>query len=345
MDPTNQWTPGNDLVLVRNENYWRQKPPIARQRFTVITDDVARLTNYMNGLGTMVRASPEAFRTKSEDPEFAKKNHTLEWTNMRSGFGFTAWNCGPRNGKLTPFHDKRVRLAMTCLLDRDRILRDFYYGYGQVATSPFPPRSPMNNPDIKPWPYDMDKARQLLAEAGWIDRDGDGILENDKGEEFEFEYTLAEGGTVSPKIAKYLKDQCAKVGIRMVERVVDWSIYSDILDNRDFDALTMMWSQSLPESDPYQLWDSESIKNRGDNFVQYSNPEADRLIEEGRRELDDDKRMKIWHKLHEVLHEDQPYTFDINAPYFRFVRGTVSNVHTYPIGLDKTEMYFAMPRN
>lgn len=343
MDPSNQWTPGNDLVLVRNENYWRRKPPIARQRFTVITDNVARLTNYENGTGTMMRASPEQFRTKSEDPEFTAKNHTLQWTNMRSGFGFMAWNCGPRNGKLTPFHDRRVRLAMTSLLDRERILRDFYYGYGKIATSPFPPGSPMNDPTVKPWPYDLDKARELLKEAGWIDRDGDGILENEKGEKFEFEYTRAQGGTVSPKIAKYLKDQCAKVGIRMTERVVDWSIYADILDNRDFDAITMMWSQSLPESDPYQLWHSASIKNRGDNFVQYSNPEVDKLIEEGRRELDDDKRMEIWHKLHRVLHEDQPYTFDVNAPWFRFVRKTVSNVHPYPIGLDKAEMYFAMP--
>lgn len=344
IDPDNQWSPPKDVVLVRNENYWGTPPPIDRMRFTVISDNVARLTNYENGLGHMIRCSPEQFRSKTEDPDFVEKNHTHQWTNMRSGFGFIAWNNGPRNGKLTPFHDKRVRLAMTHLLDRGRILRDFYYGYGEIATGPYPPKSPMNNPDIKPWPYDMDRAKELLAEAGWIDRDDDGVLENENDEEFEFEFTRAQGGTVSPKVAKYLKDQCAKVGIRMTENVVDWSVYGDVQDERDFDAITMMWSHSLPESDPFQLWHSDSIKNRGDNYIQFSSPEADRLIEAGRRELDDEKRMAIWHQLHTLLHEEQPYTFDINAPWFRFISRDVSNVHPYASGLDKTEMYFAMPR-
>ena len=343
LDPSNQWAPPDDIVLVRNENYWSERPPIDRLRFKVISDNVARLTNYENGTGHMMRASPEQFRTKSESPEFVRRNHTEAWTNMRSGFGFIAWQCGERNGRLTPFHDKRVRRAMTHLLDRDRIRRDFYYGLGEIASSPFPPRSPMINPAIEPWPFDMDRARELLAEAGWVDRDDDGILENEEGREFVFEFTHPQGGTVSPKLAKYLKDQCAAVGVVMNIRVLDWSVMSQMSDDRDFDAMTMMWSHSLPESDPFQLWHTDSTKNRGDNSVQFSDPRVDELIERGRRTLDDGERMRIWHELHAILHDEQPYTFTINAPWIRFISREVSNVNTYPAGLNITEMYFAVP--
>lgn len=343
IDPDNQWSPPQDIILIRNENYWGHKPPIRRQRFTVIDDNIARLTNYENGMGHMIRASPDQFRTKSADRKFMSRNHAEQWTNMRSGFSFIAWNCGERNGKPTPFADKRVRRAMTHLIDRKRVLRDFYYGYGELALSPFPPKSPQNAPDIEPIPFDVERAKALLDEAGWIDRDGNGVRENEAGEEFEFAFTYATGSTLSPKIAKYLKDQCATVGIRMEEAVVDWSIYGDIQDERNFDAITMMWSHSLPESDPFQVWHSESSKNRGDNFAQYNNPEVDRLIELGRQTLDDDERMKIWHEVNRLIYDDQPYMFMVNAPWFRFIRGEVKNVHTYPIGLQKTEMYFAMP--
>ena len=339
----NQWAPPEDMVLIRNENYWAEKPPVERLRFTVISDNIARLTNYLNGAGDMMRASPEQFAEKREDPGFADEHHALAWTNMRSGFAFVGWNCGPRDGELTPFHDRRVRLAMTHLIDREHVRRNMYYGLGEIATSPFPPKSPMNNPDIEPWPYDLALARELLAEAGWIDRDGDDVLENEDGEEFEFEFTHASGGTVSPRMAKYLKDQCALVGIRMNIRVVDWSIMSRISDDRDFDAITMQWSHSLPESDPYQLWHSDSMENRGDNAVQFSDPRVDELIERGRRTLDFNERMAIWHELHEILHEEQPYTFTINAPWIRFITKDLANVRPLPIGLLKSEMYFPAP--
>jgi len=117
------------------------------------------------------------------------------------------------------------------------------------------------------------------------------------------------------------------------------------MDNRDFDAITMQWSQSSPESDPQQLWHSSSIPNRGDNFIQWSNPRADDLITRGRSTLDDAERMKIWHELHEVFHEEQPYTFMLNSPWIRFISRDVKNVHTYPIGLDRNEMFFAAPLN
>ena len=343
LDPDNQWTQGNPLVLVRNENYWGQRPPIDRLRFSSITENVARLTAFENGDAHMIRGTSEQYRSKTNDQTFMQRNRAEQWINMRSGFAFIAWNCGQNNGVQTPFDDARVRRAMTHLLDRERMLRDFAEGLGKVATGPFPPAGPMNNPAITPHPYDLDEARRLLDEAGWVLRD-DGFRYKD-GRRFEFVYTISQGSTFSELVASYMTDQCAMVGIVCRTRKIDWAIFAETLDNRSFDAISMQWSQSSPESDPYQLWHSSSIANRGDNFVQWSSPEADALIERGRRTLDDAERMRIWHELHEVFHEEQPYTFTLNSPWIRFISRDVENVNTYPIGLDRNEMFFAAPMN
>src|SRR5690606_24352716 len=187
----------------------------------------------------------------------------------RSGYNFIGWQCGPRNGRLTPFADKRVRQAMTMLLDRDLMIRDIWQGIGTVAVGPNNPPSPAAAPDVEPLPYNPQRARELLAEAGWIDRNGNGILENEQGQEFVFEFTRASGGQTIERMQKYLIDQCASVGIRCNPRIVDWSQYDQIMKNRDFDAITLGWSASAPESDPKQIWHPDSIQNQGHNFIQW----------------------------------------------------------------------------
>lgn len=337
LDINNQWTPGNTLTFVRNERYWGRRPPADRLRFTFVSDNVARLTEFENGNGDIMRASPEQLADRARDPQFTSRHNPLYWTNMRSGYGFIAWNTGMRGNRLSPFHDRRVRLAMTHLLDRDRINRDFYEGIAEVATGPFPPTQA--DQSIEPWPYDMDRARELLAEAGWIDRDGSGRLRNENGEPFVFEFTYSSGSTFAEQLFNYLRDQCAAVGIQCVPRITDWAIMSTITDQRDFDALTMAWSWSSPESDPYQIFHSDQIEGLGDNWIQWSNPKADAVIERARQTLDYDERLEVWREFHQIVHEDQPYTFLLNIPWIRFVNNRIHNVHTYQVGIDKREWF------
>lgn len=339
LDPDNQWTPGQDIVLVRNEQYWGTLPPIKEIRIRVQQDAIARLTAFENGESDMIRPSNEQYARKMADPAFRAKNQIFGWPNIRSGYAFIGWNCGQRAGRATPFADARVRRAMTLLLDRDRIKRDVFEDLGLVATGPFNPFASQSNPKIKPMPYDLGEARRLLAEAGWEDRDGDNVLENARGDEFVFEFTTATGSEVGRRMSPYVKDQCALVGIRCEVRVIDWSVFQSVLKSRDFDALTMSWSPNDPEVDPYQVWHSRSIENQGDNFAQWSNPKADQLIEAGRLELDAQKRLAIWHELHQLIHDEQPYTFLCNLPWVRFLSPRVKNFTTHPLGMDYTEWY------
>jgi len=259
---------------------------------------------------------------------------------MRSGYSFIAWQCGKRKGeRLTPFHDKRVRQAMTMLLNREQMINEIWSGVGSVAKSPFSPESPASDAAKKPWPYDLAKARALLAEAGWKDRDGDGVLESEQGDPFEFEFTLAQGGDIVDRIANFVKNSCLKAGIRCKIRIIDWAVYTDMYKARDFDALTMAWQSSAPESDIRQMFHSDAIKGGGQNFMQWSNKDADELMERGCKTLDTAQRMQIWKDLAAVLHEEQPYSFIRVVPWIRFVKSDVGNVQTYKTGLEPWEFF------
>ncbi|MEY3141923.1 MAG: hypothetical protein RLY21_416 [Planctomycetota bacterium] len=336
-----QWTPGQDVVLERNESYWAEKPALDKLRFKSIKDDLGRLVAFRNGEGSMILpTSPQFNKVLRDEPEFVKTNYALKWVNMRCGYSFIAWQTGLRSGKTaTPFSDRRVRRAMTMLLDRDKMIRDIWDGIGIVAKGPMNPESPASDPSVKPLPFDPEQAKALLAEAGWKDRDGDGILENDKGDKFKFEYTYASSGEIAERLARFVKDSYEKAGIMVSTRPVDWSRYQELLKLRDFDAITMGWGANAPESDPRQIWHSESTREGGDNFVQWKNSEADRLIEKGRRTMDEAERMQVWRELEAVIADEQPYTFVRVSPWLRFVKRDFGNVQTYRTGLEPQEFF------
>ncbi len=339
LDPSAQWSPGQDIVLVRNENHWGPRSPLDKVRFKVVNDDLARLVAYTNGEGDQTLPTSPQFVSKTKEPDWDKNNQSLSWINMRSGYSFIAWNQGPRNGKPTPFGDKRVRQGLTLCLDREQMIRDIWEGIGVVAKGSVNPESPASDPKLKPWPFDPVKGKALLAEAGWKDRNGDGILENEKGEPFRIEFTRASGGEIYERISNFLKSSYSKVGIQIDTKVVDWSIMQEITKSRDYDALMMGWSATAPESDPRQIFHSESIKEGGDNFVQWRSAKADQLIDKIRLTLEYDARMQIWHEFEATLHDEQPYTFIRVAPWLRFVKKTIGNVHPYKTALEPWEFF------
>jgi peptide/nickel transport system substrate-binding protein len=339
LNPDRQWAPPADIVIERNEQHNGPRPALAAIRYRAVNEEIGRLNSFAKGDAQIITPSAPQFVSKSEDPEWQGWARFLKWTNMRSGYSFIAWNCGERNGKLTPFHDRRVRLAMTHALDRERMIRDIFRNVGVVAKGNQPLNAPGANPNIQPWPYDPAKARELLRQAGWEDRNGDGFLDDQLGNQFRFEFFYPSGSEIGDRVARFIRDSFAEIGIRADLKPVEWSVYQDVLKTRDFDACTLGWGSSAPESDPRQIFHSESIKNQGDNFAQWANAEADRLIELGRRELDDQKRARIWQELERVLHEEQPYTFLRVPPWVRFVRVELGNVEMYPKGLEPVEYF------
>jgi peptide/nickel transport system substrate-binding protein len=204
------------------------------------------------------------------------------------------------------FQDRRVRRALAYAINREAIVRYVLYGLGVVATGPFPNNMWYWNPHVKPIPYDPERARQLLAEAGWH-RSRDGRLERG-GKPFRFTLITNSGNDTRRDVAVLVQRQLRNIGIDVRLEFYEWSVFiTDFIDARHFDACLLGWSLSV-DPDAYEVWDSSQIKT-GFNFISYKNPEVDRLLVEGRTEYGHEKRKQIYWRIHELIAEDQPYTF------------------------------------
>jgi len=230
---------------------------------------------------------------------------------------------------------------MTMLLDRDSILKNLRYGFGRVVSGNFFYESPDYDRTIEPWPYDPAKAAALLDEAGWMDSDGDGIRDKD-GVPFRFEFTMTSGSQFADQMSTILKEELAKVGIEMSIRPLEWALFTKMLDDRNFDAVIMGWSLPV-EADPYQVWHSSQTE-KGSNFIGFTNREADLIIEEARVTFEKEKRVQLYRRFHQIMHEEQPYTFLFVNESLVAVDRRFESVNVYPLGLDTSEWWVPAKR-
>ena len=136
-----------------------------------------------------------------------------------------------------------------------------------------------------------------------------------------------------------LKDSFAKGGVSFEPDRLDWSVFSQRLKSRDFDAISLGWTAGL-EDDIYQMFDSAQIADHGDDFMSYRSPDLDAAIEQARQTLDPAVRLPLWRKCHQIIHQDQPYTFLFTAKTLTFLDKRLDNVQQLPAGLnDLSEWY------
>lgn len=338
-DPTG-WAPGKEIELVRNERYWGPQPGFDKVFFREIENDVARLTAFRNGEIDVLAAQPPQYDELLKDENVMKRSQAYAYDTVPTGYMFIAWQ-QKRDGEPTKFADKRVRQAMTYLADRQRICDEVMLGYAKPASGPFAPGSSQENTKIKAYPYDVAKGKALLKEAGWEDRNGDGIIENEKGEPFKFKFTYPSGSALYDRVVLMLKDGYGKAGIQMDLDPLEWSVFADRIDSREFDALTMRWGGGAVEADIRQMFHSSQIVPGADNFMTYVNSELDVIIDEARKTVDDEKRFKLWQHAHEILAEDQPYTFMMTSQALRLLDNRVKNIQIIKSGMNEKWEWFA----
>ncbi|HGG59198.1 MAG TPA: ABC transporter substrate-binding protein [Gammaproteobacteria bacterium] len=337
VDPEN-WTPDKGSVeLERDPRYWGPvQPSFDRLVWRFIENETARLTSYRNGEIDVYGAQPREYkRNLLKDKRLMAKSLNFEYLPPTAGYRYIGWN-EQRQGKPTRFADKRVRQAMTWLTDKQRIVDEIMLGYGEPAVGPFSPKTKQHAPELKPRKPSLEKAKALLKAAGYEDRDGDGVLEDAQGKPFEFDLVYPQGNEQYTTLALFLKDSYARAGIKMNPRPTEWSVMLDLLDKKDFEAISLGWSGGL-ESDPYQIFHSDQAKNNGDNFVNYKNPKLDKLIEKARAEVDEEKRMPLWREVERILYEDQPYTFLTRGKSLVLVDKRMHNVEVLLTGLNISE--------
>jgi len=334
------WTPGQPIELVRNDRYWGVPGTFDRIIFREIENESTEMVMFGNQEIDQVHCTSDTYKRMSEDSRLTAVGNGLAYPSPFKGYSYCGWNQRRmHDGKeeATVFADKRVRRAMTMLLDRERMCKEISHGLAVVPSGPFTPDSPQNDPNIKPWPYDVDAAVKLLREAGFQDRNGDGVIESADGKPFRFKLTYPSGVAVWDKVVLFMKDAYARAGIVLEPDRIDWPVLVNRLNTSDFDAISLSWS-SEPESDPYQIFHSSQIKDQGDNRTGYNSPECDAAIVKARTTVDRDERMKGWHEVHRILHEDQPYTFISARMELRFINKRVHNIERSKIGLNYEDL-------
>lgn len=332
------WKPGMPIQLKRNVRYWGVPCAFERLQFIEYTNEVARLTAFRNGTIDVFGALPEQYVDMLKDSAILQRTQRFEYQNPVGGYRYIAW-AQRRNNQPTFFADRRVRQAMTMLIDRRRMIEEVMLGYAVEATGPFNPLSRQCSPNVKPWPFDIERAKALLAEAGFRPGAG-GVLISQDGKPFEFSLTYPSGTGNYDRMALFVKDALARAGIVCKPDPLEWSTFSDRLRNKNFEAISLGWTSDI-EIDIYQMFHSSSMEAGGDNFVSYSNPELDAAMEKARRTVDESARMPLWNRCHEILHEDQPYTFLFFGKSLVFIDKRIHNVvMTRRMGLNgRSEWY------
>ena len=332
------WTPDQGLVeLERNPRYWGPVvPSFDRLSWTVIANDSARLTTFRNGEIDAYGARPREYQTLLDDQEFMGRVQHYEYMSPIAGYSYIGWN-QLKDGVPTRFADKRVRQAMTYLTDRERIINEIYLGYGEPAVSPFNPRSKQHDPALISRDFNLEKAKQLLREAGYEDRNGDNVLEDSEGNSFEFDLVFPQQSDDYRRMILFMKDLYARAGVVINPKPTEWSVLLDMTKKRNFDAIAIGWSSSL-ETDIYQIFHSDQLADGGDNYTSYKNEKLDGLIESARATVDEKVRMKLWQEAENILYEEQPYTFLMRRKSLVFIDQRFKNLKITNVGLNFSEV-------
>ncbi len=291
-----EWITDEKIVVEANPHYFEGRPLLDRIIYRIIPEtslsEMEVLTRGIDYSGIY----PHQYRRMSHVP-FLK-------TYSQPSLGYTYIGYNHRHPF---FQDRKVRQALTHAINREEIVQYVLHGLGTVASGPFPNHLWYANPKVKPLPYDPQKARQLLAEAGWKDTNGDGILDRE-GKPFRFTLITNSGNDTRRDVGVLVQRQLRELGIDVTLELYEWSVFlNNFINAKHFDACILGWSLSV-DPDAYEIWHSSQIE-KGFNFISYRNPSIDRLWEEGRREYDREKRKKIYWRIHELMAEDQPYTF------------------------------------
>ena len=195
-----------------------------------------------------------------------------------------------------PFYDIRVRQAINYAVDVQEVIDIALEGAGEIATSPLMELIFGADNDIEGYPYDVEKAKALLKEAGY---------------ENGFKTTLwTNDSTVRQTIAEVVQAQLKEVGIDVVIEPLEWSTYLDKTAAGEHDMFILGWTTVTGDADYglYQLYHSSQQGGAG-NRTFYNNPEVDELLDAGRVELDREKRLDIYQKAQNIIVEEAPNLF------------------------------------
>jgi ABC-type transport system substrate-binding protein len=326
---------GRRLVLAKNPLWWGNTSPdrVGEYNFERI---IIRFVKEENIAIEMLQKTeldylglrPEDYVQKTTGPQWGRDVFKVKAENLApKGYGFLGFNL-----ENPLFSDRRVRVALSHLMNREAMNEQFRFGMSLLASGPWYQQSRFADPAVKPLGFNVERAIELLREAGWEDAQNQGVLEKTvDGQRREFRFTLLLPNQDMEKYFTLYREDLKKAGVHMNIRIIEWNSFIKLLDERNFEAVTLAWSAGSADIDPKQVWHSDSRKG-GSNFVGYNNAEVDSLIDQARRTLDDTDREPLLRRVYRIIAEDAPYVFLFNDQYILYghSKNISKEVDTFP---------------
>lgn len=291
-----EWQSNSRVVVEANPDYWGGAPKLEAVVFRPITDANTRVAEMMSGgIDMMVEVPPDNLASFAEDETYT----------VHEQAGPHLWFL-ILNAKQGPMADKRVRQAVNYAIDKKALVDNVLQGTAEVAAGPTPPAFAWAyNEELKPYPHDPEKARQLLAEAGA------------DGAELTFYVTEGGSGMLSPvAMGSAIQADLAEVGLKVKIETYEWNTFLGKVNpglEGKADMAEMAWMTNDPDTLPYLALRTDAFPDKGGfNSGYYSNPQVDELLEEARREVDQEKRAELYMRMQEIVHEDAPWAFIAN---------------------------------
>lgn len=321
-----EWKNGTRVVLTRFEEYWGLKPDIRKLEYPIIKSEAVALQALKKGDVDSYNLKPLQWTRQTNSEKF---NHDFQKIKyLATSYRYVGYNM-----RTAPFDDRRVRTAMAHLMDLERVRTTILESLAEITTGPFLQQSLQYNKKLKPLAYDPAKAIALLKEAGYAP-DARGHLAKN-GKALEIEFMIPAGGGFYDQFISIIKEDFHKAGITLTPRKLEFQTLLEKINKRDFQAVVLGWSSGV-ESDPYQLWHT-SQRDKGHNFTGFGNGESDGIIEKARVTFDPAQRNELYHRFHEIVYNEQPYTFLYTSYALIALHRRFENVNVYPAGLDMLE--------
>lgn len=304
------WETGQRLIVSKKENYWgdalaEQYPALAafpdKFIFQPIPDPNAAITALKDAqVDAMANIPPDDFLDLQKNEFTARRYNFFSPPLLGNTFIYV-------NTRIPKLSDKRVRHALAYAIDVNQIIETVYNGMGSPFASPVHPTFPYYNQELKPIPYDPDKARALLAEAGWTDSNNNGIADkmiSGKLEEMTLNYKIVAGRDNIQAVALLVQESAKRAGFDIQIEAKEFAVLADDFKRRDFELAP--WGKTIPPS----LWEpKQDFHSQGDDRAGFARAETDALIEQIQVALDEKERNRLYKQLQAIIYDEMPLVY------------------------------------
>ena len=341
------WKTGENIILKKKKDWWGEKYQPAKSFenfpdeivYKIIKDQVTATTALKDGqIGLMRSMKPSDYDNLLGNKKFNEKfilrrEQSLSYTYIGI------------NTKKEILEDKNVRKAIAHIVNVPQIIDVVNYGYAQEIASFVHPSKPHYNTDITPYEYDLEKAIEYLEKAGFVNYNDDGIRYREvDGEEQILDFTIKYniGNERRETIALFVKQNAKKIGMNIEPKKIEWAVYLEQCKNHEIDLFLLGWIQEAIIDDPKQLFHTESYHG-GSNYTGFGNEYSDKLIEDLRKELDEEKRIEMLKELQVLVYDEVPYIFLYAPDNLIAISKKFANPKTYIArpGYDERELKLA----